>query len=502
MVLPMAQPVRTKSGMYYFRQRVPADLVAVVGSQMLQYSLHTKDPIEAKTRHAQELAKVQLRWKSLRAAPEPIPHITLVALSGELYRKLIDLHVSEPGDPDLWIELLRLLEGLDGDADAMKRWYGPAADQLLQEHGLSADEASRKRLIREAHQGLRQAALQLLKQARGDYRPDPDADRFPKLPNAAPEPAGGVTIGDLFDLWQRDHLADGKSARTTRDHKQKVDDFIAFLGHDDAARVVPKDVADWTEELRHGRGLTAKTVSDKYLSAVRAVFGAGVSKFRIESNPATVRVKVPKRRSERPKGFTDAEAKQVLAAALAAPDAPGNMSDENRLACRWLPWICAYTGARAGEIAQLRKADFIKEAGIDCIRITPEAGSVKTNEYRMVPIHPHLVEQGLLAFVKDATDGPLFFRPSNRKRKAGGSQASNLVGKVSKWVRDTAGVTDPRVQPNHGWRHRFKTVARDVGIDPRYMDAIQGHADGSASTAYGENTMKALYREVQKLPNY
>lgn len=34
------------------------------------------------------------------------------------------------------------------------------------------------------------------------------------------------------------------------------------------------------------------------------------------------------------------------------------------------------------------------------------------------------------------------------------------------------------------------------------MDAIQGHADGSASAEYGENTMKALSREIRKLPRY
>ncbi len=95
MVLPMPQPLRTKSGTYYFRQRVPADLVAAVGSRMVQFSLHTKDPKEAKERHAQELAKMQLRWKALRSKPEPLPHIEIVALAGELYPRQMALHVAE-----------------------------------------------------------------------------------------------------------------------------------------------------------------------------------------------------------------------------------------------------------------------------------------------------------------------------------------------------------------------------------------------------------------------
>ncbi|MER9851845.1 site-specific integrase [Mesorhizobium sp. M0106] len=507
MVLLMPSPQKSKSGVYYFRQRVPADLRRKVGRAELLYSLRTKDPAEAKARFAQEAAKVAMRWKALRAVPAPLPHVQLVALAGELYRRQMALLRAEPGEPELWTEVLKLLGRLDdGGSDALARWYGPTADELLQEQGLATDAASRTRLIQEAHSAYRQAAEQLLRHARGDYRPDPDAGRFPELTTAsnnAQSASKGVTIGDLFDLWKRDHLADGKSQRTPRDHRQKIDDFIAYLGHEDTARVTPKDVSDWTESLRHERGLAAKTVSDKYLSALRAVFGAGVAKFRIERNPVSpVRVKVPKRVLERSRGYTDDEAAKVLKAALEALNAPGNTSPVNRLVYRWLPWICAYTGARGGEIAQLRKEDFTVEAGIHCIRITPEAGSVKSGEYRIVPLHPHLIEQGLLKMVEGAKGGPLFYAESRRQRKAGSSRAGYARGKASEWVRKTVKITDRRVQPNHGWRHRFKTIARDVGIEQRYMDAIQGHTDGSASASYGENTVRALYREIQKLPRY
>ncbi|MBX3584110.1 MAG: tyrosine-type recombinase/integrase [Rhizobiaceae bacterium] len=505
MVLPMSRPLKhPKTGVYYLRERVPADLVALVGRREIWKSLRTKEPAMAKGLHAEEKRKLDLRWKSLRAKPEALPHQQLVALSGKLYRRVMEMHEVEPGEPGIWQQTLRIVGELDGRADAMEQWYGESADAILAEEGLATDNHSRARLIQEAHRAFRQAADQQLKRSQGDYRPDPDADRFPDVskPDEGKK-SGAISIIDLFELWERDHLADGKSARTPRDHRQKLDDLVAFLGHDDAKGVTPKNVSDWTEHLRHERKLAAKTVADKYLSAVRAVFGAGVAKFRIDHNPAApVSIRVPKRKIERPKGFTDDEAKQILNAALEAPEAPGNTSLENRRAYRWVPWICAYTGARCGEITQLRKDDFVKEAGVSCIRITPEAGSVKTGQFRIVPLHPHLVEQGLLKLVADAKEGPLFYKPSGRKRKDGVTQASYVVGKVSKWVRDVAKITDRRVQPNHGWRHRFKTQARDAGIEQRYMDAIQGHEDGSASVQYGENTMKALSREIRKLSRY
>src|SRR5690606_31490877 len=75
---------------------------------------------------------------------------------------------------------------------------------------------------------------------------------------------------------------------------------------------------------------------------------------------------------------------------------------------RWVPWLCAYSGARVGEIMQLRKQDIRKEGDFWVLTITPEAVTVKDKEAREVPLHPHLVEQGFLEFVEAAPEGPLF----------------------------------------------------------------------------------------------
>jgi integrase len=64
------------------------------------------------------------------------------------------------------------------------------------------------------------------------------------------------------------------------------------------------------------------------------------------------------------------------------------------------PWLCAYTGARVGEITQLRKGDVIKRDGIHALKITPEAGTVKNAQARVVPLHQHLIAQGSLKFVE------------------------------------------------------------------------------------------------------
>lgn len=53
-----------------------------------------------------------------------------------------------------------------------------------------------------------------------------------------------------------------------------------------------------------------------------------------------------------------------------------------------------------GELAQLRKQDVSLRGGVWVIRITPEAGTVKTNEAREVPLHQQVIDLGFPAFAQ------------------------------------------------------------------------------------------------------
>jgi integrase len=503
MALQMARPFKhPRSGVYYFRQRTPTDLRPKLGNKIVSRSLHTKDPAIAKVRNAEEVRKQALIWDAHRKQPEPLSSPQIVALSGIVYRDLMALRESEPGEPEIWSETLNLLDRISADPETLNSWYSTTVDNLLLERGIVTDNYSRSRLITEAHKALRQASEQQLRRAEGDYSPDPKANRFPSVAGTAtPTPHETTTIRGLFKLWERDHLADGKSARTVGDFRQKIESLVTFVGHDSAEDVTPENISDWCEKLRHDQNLSPKTVSQKYLATAKLVFGIAVEKRKLKVSPAkdvTVRFTKKKRRA-RPKGFTDDEARTILRASLQDKGLE-NWSEANRLAVRWGPWICAFTGARITEIMQLRREDLIHEADIPCLRITPDAGSVKSGNFRVVPLHPQLQALGLVQMIEARSNGPIFFQP--RLKTAAQQSAENAGAKVGKWVRQIVGIADRRLQPNHAWRHRFKTLARDMDIDPEYRDAIQGHEDGRAASDYGETTVKALYREIQKLPRY
>lgn len=362
MVLSMPRPFKhPKTGVYYFRQKTPVDLRAIFGKGEAGWSLGTKDPEEAKRLNAGAVQQQAAVWDRLRKRPEPLPHKQIVALSGTLYRDLMATLETEPGEPSIWVEVLKLLDRVASAPDGREKWYGPEADRLMVEHGIVTDAASRTRMLIELDKALRQAAEQQLKRAEGDYSPDPKADRFPTPESsrkvAATSKPEGQTIRGVFKLWERDHLAEGKSPKTVVDFRQKIESLITFVGHDVARDVTSDNVAEWCEHLRHKEEIGARTVSQKYLAAVKVVFGLAVEKRKLTENPAKdIKVRFKKPSKVRPKGFTDAEAVSILKAALSDPEHFGARSEVNKRAIRWVPWICAFTGARVTEVNCCRAA--------------------------------------------------------------------------------------------------------------------------------------------------
>ena len=74
-----------------------------------------------------------------------------------------------------------------------------------------------------------------------------------------------------------------------------------------------------------------------------------------------------------------------------------------------------------------------------------------------------------------------------------------MINRVRDFVRSI--VPDSKVQPLHGWRHRFITQARVHKLDQELRRMITGHAGkGVDETTYGDAA--GLYEEICKLPRY
>ena len=304
-------------------------------------------------------------------------------------------------------------------------------------------------------------------------------------------------VRDIFDGYRHELMAAGKGRDADLRWSPIIESLIKFLGHDSARRIKRSDLIRWKDLLLES--LSAKTVRDTYISTVRAALNWAVDNDLLESNPAAaVRVRLARKPVSREHGFTDEEALAIL---RAAHRYQGSRREQAQMtaAKRWSPFLCAFTGARIAEITQLRVEDIKSERGIAFARITPDAGTVKSGHFRDVPLHPQLNALGFLEFVRLQKHGPLFFRDNQRRGRTHPSRV--VADRVAKWIR-TLGVIDEFVAPNHGWRHRFKTLGRELGVDPRVLDAIQGHAATHVSDRYGDVTLLAKQRAIESLPTY
>lgn len=502
MALRMTSPCKPgKNGVYYFRKRVPADLVPMVGRAEVKFSLRTKDPDTAKRLCREADVKVSTEWDLLRKRPAELPWKTILGLAGEAYRELVEKWDLEPFEPDIWSAFIERFEA-EARKGNLEAWLGSTVDGLLSTHGYRATKESRERLIKATHAAMLHAGRSVLKKAHGDYSPDPQADRFPPLPNAAPAKTAGdsVSFEQLLEAWQASR--DSPHPNTLREWGRTLFELKQFVGHDDAKRVSRADVRKWIDYLTEKKGISNRTAKEKKLAAVRAIYRASINKLLVDNDPTQgLTIVVSKRKVLREKGFTDEEARRILSAALNAERIEGRTGNRLKLAYRWMPWLCAYTGARGGEIAQLRREDVRVEGKIPFIRITPEAGAVKSGIFRDVPLHPYLIEQGFIEMVKSRPEGPLFYQ-ANRSRGETRQPWDNVRDKVGKWSKNAGRITDASVQPTHAWRHRFKTLCREVGIEMIYANAIQGHAEVGAAAGYGEIPLATLYREINKLPRF
>ncbi len=495
----------------------------------MRFSLRTRDPGEAKIRTAQAAAYLETVWTALRAsAPVTLSHRQATALAGELYRAWAaerprertiaivqtpqgwERDHSEPDEEQAVFGKLAddfLAARERGDPCELERLVGPIVDRLLLARGIAKVEPRSRRLLFDAFGlALADAFRSRERQAGGDYSPDPKAERFPEWVGAEATAApstivdGKVSLNGLVEAWWVEARAAGRKPSTYERYRNTMKRFVAYLGHDDGRRVTAENVlgfkdARLAEVMKSGKRVSAQTVNASDLSGLKTVFGWAVTNRRMPTNPAAgITVKVGKKAKLRSKGFTDAEAKAILTA-TSAISLPSRRAP-TELAKRWVPWLCCYTGARVGEIAQLRKQDVRREGEHWVINITPEAGTVKTNEARDVVLHAHLIEQGFPEFVASSPSGHLFVRPARDGTVLG--PLRGLKNRLAEFARDI--VPDRNVAPNHGWRHRFKTVGMEAGIAPRVLDAIQGQAPSSVADTYGEVTIKTVARAISMLP--
>jgi integrase len=523
----------TAAGGWYARKRIPEDvqdayakLYGVAWEE--RWNSNGRMPaVMAQAKARDWLNEIEARINNIRAERKgegrTLTPQAAHGLAGEWYRWFTARHQQKDKPAAVWddyysdlytefqTEIWRVSgEGPDPERDpyelleinpeARKRVRPMVADwaesaQFLHAQGLLLEPASRDMFLDALCGSLFEALRLLRKRADHDYSEDQYVKRFPRFERQS-DP--GLTPWMLFERWIDEvEPADATVDRWRGVFLKLTEDFPS------AAALTAEEARTWARGL-----ITAKrgayTVRNIWVSAAKTIFAWAVDQHLVADNPfERVKISVPRKAQTRERAFEPEEIQRILAAAAAIADC----RSKSKAARRWVPWLCAYTGARVGEITQLRGADVLTQRGIHAINITPHAGTVKTRKSRIVPLHEHLIEQAFLEFVKTSGKGPLFYRQLTKSPAV--TDATNppkpryakAREHLAEWVRKL-GVTDDEIHPNHAWRHTFARIARRHGMTTENLYAITGWSPKDIGGAYGAPTLEDKAEALKKFPRY
>lgn len=512
---------KEKGGRFYARVAVPKPLIPFVGKSELLESLGgdrraamRKHPgavavlqaqVIAAERRAAQAGVVPVEEGRFALAPDQIAashYAQRLALDDALRN---DARYPSVGIDDQLVQRLRDgSAGKLGDID-LALTVGAQIERFRIAGNLTAEAGSDEwRMIARALCAAELEALaRVAERDEGDFTGQPS---HPVIVNATPpeDAPAPVPLKTLFHDYIASRQALGKHKDGAKQWENAIKHLLKFVGHGDAGRITKRNLLDWRDKLLSEKK-APKTIANVYLASVRAVFRWAFENDRLTKNEAeAVRQEIPKKVHLRERGYTTPEAEKVLKASRAyLPAEASNLSNRESAhitaAKQWVPLLCAFTGARVVEMAQLRKEDVRQEGDQWIARISPDAGSVKTGGYRDVPLHRQIIAEGFVQFVKASTSGPLFHGGKTPDKYLAGARVT--AGRLSSWLQ-ASGLVPEGVQPSHGWRHRFKTQGRELSLSDRVIDAIQGHAGKTASDDYGDVSVIARARAIDALPDY
>jgi integrase len=284
---------------------------------------------------------------------------------------------------------------------------------------------------------------------------------------------------EVFDSWAKTAT---RRATTVSDYQKVLDSFAHFVQRKELALIARRDVLSFRDDLA-SKGQSPTTITRK-VGILKTLFRVGIDIEALTLNPAdqvrTARCAQKKARL----AFTDDDLTKIFDSAIYTSNFRpiGGGKD----ACFWLPLLALFTGARMEELAQLLVSDIHHEQGLGpYLNITDEAAHGKLKNAasrRRIPLHSTLLDCGFLEYAESVRDRQFLFpalKP-NPRQKLGGYFSNFFSG----YLRHKVRITDKR-KVFHSFRHTFKDICRNVGIDEAIHDALTGHSSPSAGRKYG-----------------
>jgi integrase len=263
-----------------------------------------------------------------------------------------------------------------------------------------------------------------------------------------------------------------------------------------------------------GAAKLSPTTVNKYLSTISPFLGWCVRNGFAERNPCDdLFYDLRKGQNPRPP-FSSEQLQAILASPLfvgfqkdGREHVPGNQqANDWRF---WIPLVCLFTGARIGEIAQLKTDDLQIEDAVPFISIRHDESreqTTKSGQTRIMPLHPKLVQIGFVAFVEE--------------------QRARSLGNASPWLfpeivvneRGSRGTSPSRFWRNylhrigikakadgygsHSFRHALADKLRLSGYLDEEIKVVLGHSHKSVTSGYGivrQGTVSRIIKMISEI---
>ena len=479
---------KAPNGVYYFRISVPAELRPFMGGKReIKMSLGLKDRDAAKliipdhTKAAHKLLDQARRDKAAAEKPASKPHRPKVEPV---------IWESDPASEDQESEIEALEPIMDALTAGKVVDASPAdvarAGQLLVQHEREMADIEQERLV--GRMLKRGSAMQ---HQAVEYQGDAPAGK-----------GKGIYLDtDIVDGWaaERKPSPRGKDAYW-RDAKL----FNSMIGRKSVEQITKADVMTYKRLLIADPKRSQINVRDR-LAYLRTLLEWAAQEDIVPVNVARDVKMAVSERGEKRKDFSIDDLNALFSGPVYTADKRSKAGYGE--AAYWMPLIALFMGARREEIGQLRVSDVKRVPYIDvaeqrqevwCIDITDigddEAlpNQIKNEaSRRLVPLHPKLIEMGFVDYVAKLPDQSGRVFPALQPIGIG----MKLTDKWGQWFsryKRACGIED-KAKVFHSFRHTWKTLAVDAGINERVCRQFQGHEGRDAADKYGAApSMRAL----------
>ncbi len=518
---------------YYVKIIIPGDLKAIYGKTQVNPALGTSDRREAVLRatikRAEWLADFEVKRRALNATPLEVITPDLSALLAQRVRASVlanddrvrsDLpllaeiaHVR--GELDRrsanrliiprWALPTPRIDDLSGATEAERQELadlnayldGKAAIALAGRNlavvlPLVKAEAANLGVIFDAQTpGARDALLTCLKAYRTAHQEVTQRDageviETPVVPIAPPKATKPTSeapkrLRDVFDRW----VKSGDTPRSA-DSTAAMDRALRqFEGQHPTVllRDITREMGDTYRAWLLANCKASKTARDR-LTGIKTLlkYAAGTLEWTQRHTWEGLDIKAKTTNRRRP--VTNDELVTLFTTPLHTSYDIPKATQGGKDAAYWLPLLGAYTGARLGELCQLKAIDIQTVEGIPVMVLTDdgEDQSIKTEAgRRTVPIHSELLRLGFMEYATAMqAKGADSLWPALPLRK---DKQSDFFGRWFKDFREPLGLLGPGKPTFHYFRHTVRPLMRRAGFSDSTQDKVTGHeTQGSVGT--------------------